>query len=494
MPEEQSSYRQIMKATSIFGGVQVFNIVISVVRSKFVAVLLGPTGMGIYGLLTSTTGLIEKITNLGLSTSAVRSVAAANTSGDSKRIGTVVSVLRRLVWITGILGTLFTLAFAPWLSELTFGNKEYTFAFIWIAITLLFTQITSGQLVILQGMRKLQYLAKANLAGSTLALLTSVPIYYIWGLKGIVPAIIISAFITLLLSWHFSSKIKIERIKVNKAILFSEGSEMVKLGFFLSLSSLIAMGASYIVRIFISHKGGVEQVGLYNAGFAIINTYVGMIFSAMSTDYFPRLSGIAHESGKAKTVINQQAEVALLILAPILVVFLIFINWVVILFYSTRFLPVDSMIHWAALGIFFKAASWSVAYLIIAKGDSKIFFYSELIVNLYMLGFNIIGYLWGGLEGLGISFLAGYFLYLIQVFTIANRKYGFIFQKTFLKIFGIQFLIGVLCFLSSRFLNPPYIYFLGSLLLLYSSYYSFRELDKRLGLVTLIKEKFGKNK
>jgi len=36
------------------------------------------------------------------------------------------------------------------------------------------------------------------------------------------------------------------------------------------------------------------------------------------------------------------------------------------------------MIHWAALGIFFKAASWPIAYLIIAKGDSKTFFMSEL--------------------------------------------------------------------------------------------------------------------
>ena len=196
---------------------------------------------------------------------------------------------------------------------------------------------------------------------------------------------------TLFLSWYFSSKVKIQRVKVSKEILISEGGDMVRIGFFLSLSSLISMASSYVVRIFISHKGGVEQVGLYNAGFAIINTYVGMVFSAMVTDYFPRLSGIVNEPGKAKAIINQQAEVALLILAPILTFFLIFINWVVILLYSTRFLPVDSMIHWAALGIFFKAASWPIAYLIIAKGDSKLFFYSELAANIYMLG---IKYSW----------------------------------------------------------------------------------------------------
>lgn len=492
MSEEQSSYRQIMKATSIFGGVQVYNIIISVIRSKFIAILLGPAGMGIAGLLTSTTSLITTITNLGISTSAVKNVAAANASGDSHKVGVVVSVLRRLVWVTGLFGSLFTLIFARWLSELTFGNRDYTFAYILISITLLLTQINAGQLVVLQGMRKLKYLAKADLAGVTIALFTSVPIYYVWGVKGIVPAIITSSFMTLFLSWYFSSKVKIQRVKVSKEILMSEGGDMVRIGFFLSLSSLISMASAYVVRVFISHKGGVEQVGLYNAGFAIINTYVGMVFSAMVTDYFPRLSGIVNEPGKAKAIINQQAEVALLILAPILTFFLIFINWVVILLYSTRFLPVDSMIHWAALGIFFKAASWPIAYLIIAKGDSKLFFYSELIANIYMLGLNILGYQMSGLDGLGMSFFAGYLIYLIQVFIITKRKYTFTFQKMFYKIFAVQFMVGVLCFASSKLITPPYTYFLGSLLVLFSSYYSLRELNKRLGLLTLILERFKK--
>jgi O-antigen/teichoic acid export membrane protein len=494
MSEEQSSYRQIMKATSIFGGVQVFNIFISIIRSKFIAVLLGPAGMGIAGLLTSTTSLIGSITNLGLSTSAVKNVAAANASGDSARVSTVVSVLKRLVWITGLIGALFTLAFAPLLSELTFGNKEYTLAFVWISFTLLLTQINAGQLVVLQGMRKLQYLAKTNLAGSTFALLTSVPIYYILGVKGIVPAIIISSFITLLFSWYFSSRVKIASIKVDKATIFSEGGDMVKMGFFLSLNSFIAMGSSYLVRIFISHQGGVEQVGLYNAGFAIINTYIGMVFSAMGTDYFPRLSGIAHDPGKAKEIINQQAEVALLILAPILTVFLIFINWVVILFYSTRFLSVNNMIHWAALGVFFKAASWPIAFLLVAKGDTKLFFYNEVIANIYMLGLNVIGYHLAGLEGLGISFLAGYLLYLVQVYILAKWKYSFAFEKGFYKIFGIQFLLGVMCFATSRLLKSPYVYICGLLLILFSCYYSFRELNKRLKLIQLITERFKKGK
>ena len=494
MNEKHSSYRQIMKATSIFGGVQVYNIIISVIRSKFIAILLGPEGMGISGLLTSTTDLVTKFSNLGLSTSAVRNVAAANTTGNSERISIVVSVLRRLVWFTGILGTVITLVLAPWLSELTFGNRDYTLAFILISVTLLLAQINAGQLVVLQGMRKLKYLANANIAGNTFALLTAVPVYYFWGIDGIVPAIILGALFKLFFSWHYSSRVNIPSIHINRSSLLSEGGDMIRMGFFLSLSAMMAMGTSYIVRIFISHEGGVEQVGLYTAGFAIINTYVGMVFNAMSTDYFPRLSGIAHDPVKSRDTINQQAVIALLIIAPILTVFLIFIYFVTILLYSQKFIPVNTMIHWAALGIFFKAASWPISYFIIAKGHTKLYFYSELAAKLYFMGLNIAGYLWKGLEGLGISFFVGYVIYLIHVTILSHSKYGFTFEKAFYKIFGIQFFLGLLCFTISRFLVSPYVYLFGTVIILISSYYSFKELNKRLSIVAYLQEKLKKNK
>lgn len=493
MSQDQSSYRQIMKATSVFGGVQVFKIIISIIRSKIVAVLLEPTGMGIHGLLTSTTDFIGRITNLGLSTSAVRNIAAANSSGDKERVRVVVTVLRRLVWYTGILGTIFTLVFAPWLSKITFGNKDYTIAFVCISVILLLTQINAGQLVILQGMRKIKFLGKANVAGSAFALLFTVPVYYIWGIKGIVPAIIINSLIVLLFSWYYSSRMDIKRIEVNRGKLFSEGGDMVKMGFFLSLNSIISISAAYLIRIFISHRGSVEQVGLYTAGFTLINTYVGMVFSAMSTDYFPRLSGFINENEKAVKVVNQQTEIAILILAPILAVFLIFINFIVILLYSTKFTPVEGMIHWAALGIFFKAVSWPISYLFIAKGHTRLFFNSELIAKIYFLSFNILGYMWKGLNGLGISFLLGFFLYAVQVSIIAYKKYSYSFEKDLYRIFGIQFILGLACFLTSRFLSDPYIYIVGAVLILISSVCSFRELNKRLKLIALIKEKMKRN-
>src|SRR5690606_21065171 len=143
-----------MKATSLCGGVQFFNILIQVLRSKIIAILLGPTGIGLLGLFNSTIIVIGNLTNFGLGVSAVIEISKITT------------IIRRLVWFTGILGAFVLLISAPWLSIFVFDTIEYKYGFMWLSISLLFNQLSSGQLVLLQGMRKLKFLAKANILGN----------------------------------------------------------------------------------------------------------------------------------------------------------------------------------------------------------------------------------------------------------------------------------------------------------------------------------------
>ena len=486
MSEEKSSYQQIIKATSIFGGVQFFQIVIGLIRSKLVAVLLGPAGMGINGLLTSTTGLIEAFTNLGLSTSAVRNIAEAGLSDDSRKINIVVGVLNRMVWVTGFIGSLFCLIFSSWLSQITFGNRDFAFSFVLISATILFNQLALALGAVLRGLRYLKYMAQSSVIGSLLGLVVSIPLYYSFGKEGIAPAIILTSITTLTLAIFYYRKAGIRAEKSTIKATLAEGKGMIILGVLLSLSSLIALAASYILRIFISKSGGVGDVGLYNAGFAIINTYVGMVFTAMGTDYYPRLSAIASDNHKASILINQQGEVALLILAPILIVFLVFIKFVIVLLYSGDFLPISGMIKWAALGMFFKAVSWAVAFIFLAKGANRLFFWNELITNAYLLVLNILGYKYWGLAGLGGSFMIGYFIYFIQVYIIARKFYDYRISNEFLKLLGLQFAIAVLGFLSSEYLTGLTSYFFGVVLIGLSSLLSIYYLNKMLPLAAMI--------
>lgn len=487
--DDKNSYKESLKATSLFGGVQVYNILIGIIRSKFVAVLLGPVGMGINGLLISATDLIISLTNLGLGTSAVRDIAEANATQDAGRIALVIRVFRRLVWLTGLLGAVICLLSSPYLSYVTFGNYKYTIAFVILSSSVLFKQLATGQTALLQGMRKYADMAKANVTGNTAGLFFTIPLYYLWGLDAIVPVLVITSVISFILSYYYSNRVKIEKVEITSRSIKKEGKGMLKMGFFISLQGLLSVGASYLVRIFISNKGGLDDVGLFTAGFAIINTYVGLIFTAMGTDYYPRLSAVNSGSEEFNKTINQQAEISLLLLAPIIAGFIIFIKPVVTILYSSKFLPVEGLIYWAILGIFFKAASWTIAYSFLAKGDTTAFFWSELAAIIYTTTFNILGYMYWGLTGLGISFLIGYIVYLMQVWIIAGKRYHIFFQKEIYKVFGIQFSFSALCIVLVLLAPMTIRYILGSLFIVFSFYYSYQELNKRIDISGLIKKK-----
>jgi len=255
---------------------------------------------------------------------------------------------------------------------------------------------------------------------------------------------------------------------------------------------LITVAASYLVRIFIAQFGNVGEVGLYNAGFSIVGVYVGMVFTAMSTDYFPRLSGVNSDPQKYNPLINQQSETAILLLSPLICAFLIFINWGIIILYSEQFLPITAMIQYSMLGIYFKALSWSMAYLILAKGDSRAFFWNELLANLYLLILNCTGYYLDGLRGLGISFLIGYILYFIQIFYFVKLKYGFVYSKGIPVLLVQQIPLGMSCFLLYFFIEGWLMYTLGSILILISAGITLYRMNKTMNVLEFIKSKIKK--
>ena len=80
MENSNNSYSHILKYTSLFGGVQMLNILIGLIRNKLVAVLLGPAGMGLVALFSSTIKLVVDSTNFGLHISAVRNISWHSTT------------------------------------------------------------------------------------------------------------------------------------------------------------------------------------------------------------------------------------------------------------------------------------------------------------------------------------------------------------------------------------------------------------------------------
>ncbi len=488
MIEEKTSYKQIFKATTLFGGVQVLKIVFSIIKSKVAAVLIGSVGFGILGVLNASINLISGITKMGLDVSSIREIAANNKDEDSFKVLKTIFIFKRIIKFTAIAGALLTLILSSWLSTIAFGSKEYTWAFLWLSIAVIFNQLAVAEFSILQGKRKLKKLAKANLVSSFAVLILAILFYYFFGVNGIVPVIVSSSIVIFLVAFFYNKNDPSKRETKDFAFSIKEAKPLITLGLTLSVTTIISLLVTYFLQVYITNNGGLEEVGLYNAAFIFLNTYVGLVFTAMSKDYFPRLSSKSNDNVASMKVINEQALIAVLLLTPIIVVFLTFATFIIKLLYSSEFLAIESLLSLGIVALFFKAVSWSMGYYIIAKGNAKVFITTSIIFNSIYTLILVFSYNNFGLTGIGYALIAYYIIHLLGIFIVVNNLYDFNFKRDFLRIFSVCLVFAVSALLTKMFLGKSYRMYVLLILLTLSCLYVYKQLDKRVSVRNFITE------
>lgn len=486
MADKRSSYGNILKATALFGGVRVFQIIIHIIRAKVVAMLIGPAGMGIHNLLKSTLDTVNHVTGCGLQTSAVRDIAKAYDGGNQERIDVVITSLRLIVWLTGLIGVLVVFLGSAPLSYFAFGNYEYSTAFKYLSIIMFATQLNTGQVALLQGTFHYKYLAKSSLIGNILSLLLTIPLYYYLREKGIVPALVIASLITLYFSWKASRKVTYHYVRLPFSKLFAEGREMLTLGLVLAIGSLIGNLSSYLMNVFISHSGSIRDVGLYTAGTTIANSYIFLVMSSMSTDYVPRLSALNGDIDAQNEAINKQTELLIIILLPLLVFFIVFSKEMILLLYSTEFLVISTMLELFMVGMLLQAFTWCLSYAVVARGDKKLFLLTEIYNFSISIFLKVYGFYLAGLDGVGVAFVADYVFELLLIYIVCHRKYQFRLSTDCLMVVIYSVVICTITLVSVYVLSSYWRYVIGIVLLILAFVYSVNELNKRVDLKTAI--------
>ncbi|MCF8410861.1 MAG: oligosaccharide flippase family protein [Crocinitomicaceae bacterium] len=486
MTKEKNGYQDIAKSTWIFGSSQVIVLVLNIVRTKFIAVFLGTEGYGLISLFTNSINLIGTVTGFGLGTSAIKEIAQSNKDGDAKKIAKTVSLTHKIVWLTGIFGTILTITFSPILSFAVFGNYSFTISFIWLGISVLFNQLTIGNTILLRGLRLNRKLANANMTGALFGLLLSIPLYYFFGTKAIVPTILLSSIISYLRSLYFTKEIKYEKVNFTFKNSIIESKSTLILGLVLSLTSILTILQALIIRIFIEKKGGVAEVGLYHAGFVLINTYLGVVFTIMSNDYYPSLAEKFKDKKASFELVNKQLIFGLTLLTPLICGYFVLNEYIIIALFSKKFILITMMIAWSLLGTFFKLISWTQSYMILSDGNNKRFMLNEVISIVFTLSISILSYEYWGLNGLGISYLIGYVYYTLQTHYLCRRWYGFHFNSTSKISILLHLSLASGCFYFIYF-TDDLMHLIGILFLILSIALSYYEI-KKMGLTPKFKQ------
>lgn len=440
MAEEKGIYRKIIGATSLFGGVQVINMLCSLIRNKVIALFLGAEGVGLIGLFNSSIEMVSSLTNLGLRQSSVRDVATAHKRG-REALERISGVVRKLSFVLGLFGAMVFIGAAPLLSKVTFGSDENLWSYVILSASLLFNALSSGEQAILQGSEKLKTFAKSSVYGSIISLIVSVPLYYYLRIEGVVPSLLLASLFTFIFNYIASKREKLKSQKTTIKTAFKEGSPMLKLGVYMTISGFMTTLLSYILIAWMNRYASIDEVGYYQAGYTLVTRYVGLIFVAMSAEYYPRLASVQNDNRAISLQVSRQMESSILILLPIIVLFLIFQEWIIELLYSQQFTVVISYVGWAMPGVLFKAISWSLGFILLAKGEGKLFLITELISDTTSLAISISLYLTMGLEGLGLAYTINFIIYTTYMWIICKKRYDFNPEKVLYFIIAVSMLL-----------------------------------------------------
>lgn len=485
---ENESKTQLLKSTVIVGTSQALTIFLQVIRTKLIAVLLGPVGVGLVGIYNTIVDLVRSITGLGINFSGVREIAMS--SGDNSKVAGKALLLKRWSIATGIIGGVGLILLCYPISIISFGDASYALGIAVLSIAVVFTSITQSQIALLQGLRKLVYMAKASVIGVALSIVFVLPIYYFWSLRGIVCAIVLMSFSSYVLSRHYVRKLNIPNVKLSYKSTWLDGREMIKLGFASSISAIVTTATMYLLRSFITNNGPLDNVGFFQASWTISNVYLLSVLNAMAADYFPRLSAINRDNYKLCKLVNDQVEIATIIGGVLVVVMISCSSIIIDILYSKDFHQSSILLMFFSLGSFFKLLSWPISFVLSAKGSIKGIIISEFSWNIFFIALSTG--LWSkfGLLAVGISYVVSYVIYLFIVFYLVDRICKFRWSKTNVKHIITFFTLVIMVFVNSYVFNS---YWSVSFLLIAVCFlYAYSYLNKVVGINGIFKKIFNK--
>jgi len=464
------------------GGSAFAEMLIGMVRVKFVAVLLGPSGVGILGVYNSIVSMFTTVAGMGIPTGGVQRVVKAYATEDEDKIAITIVALRRLCFLTGMCGMLVAVIGCSLLSKMSFGNADYSGGIALLGIVVFLGLISIGQASIIRANRRITDMAQVNILGALCGTVICIPCYYFWGVRGIAPSLLIVAIVTLGISWRFFRRISIKPINLSWIGSQPEIRHILQLGLPLMLSGLTAALVPYLARILLIRQLGLDGVGLYQAAFNLSSVLVSFILAAMGADYYPRLTLVANDHVKVKEEVNTQTEIALLLGVPGLAATIVFAPFVIATFYSSEFTGAVSIMRWSIYGIFGQLVSWPLGIVILAKGKGKTFFLMELISNsVYLVLLLACTYYWG-LQGAGIAFFVLYILNtvlrLILFRILADGHWSRANFFHILLFLSALVVLGLNCALTQSLLLQ---WTLSSLLLLGVTSYCLSRLQKETG-------------
>lgn len=438
----KGSYGAILKSSSIVGGSQAFSYIVGLGRTKLIAILLGPAGIGLVGIYNSIIALTATVSGMGLASSGVREISAARGEDNQEEIGQVQLALRRLTILLGSLGFLFLLIVSPWISDALFENRRYALSIGLIGVTLIFNGLKGSQTASIQGFRQIGYLAKAAMIGTVSSTIVALTFYSLLGERGIVPALITMSAVAMSVSWWYAKRLYVSPGDRSWGTSWNHSKRLLGLGAALAWGALLGELIPFVARAMIVRDLGIEANGYYVAAWAISGLFINFLLSAMWADFFPRLSAVVENREERNQIVNEQTEIGIIVALPGVLAMTTLAPLVIRILYTADFAPAAALLPWFLLGLFGRITAWPMGMIVLAKGDAKVQAIMQTISASIHLALLYGMFQLFSLQGLAMAFAIQYLWYNPALRVFLARRYGFTWSAAVQRL-----LLVAVCFL-----------------------------------------------
>lgn len=412
--------RRIFGAIGVFGSVQSLSIVCAVVRAKLGAIWIGTSGTGLISLFNSTLSMMQSTSQLGISSTAVREISI---TPDNESRAATARLVRSMALLLGMAGMLATAVLAPLLSQWTFGDFSQTASMAALAPVVLLSVLTAGEHAIMQSFGRLADLARSGATGAVAGVILTVPLLYFFRLDAVVPIIIIYGCTSYAAALRWAVRLPAGR-RPTIAETWRHGRGMLSLGLYMTGGSIVATVAAYVFSTFLNRSYSTETVGIFQAGYTVANSYVGILFTASSQEFYPRISSAVASPWRTSTMISHQAWVLQSLLLPLSTLLICGCGIAVRILYSEPFVPAVPFICVAMLGMPLRALSWNMTFAILARGAGGAYLAIETASAVFYLCMNLVIFSTCGFAGAGAAMAAMYALDTAIAGYVLRKRYG----------------------------------------------------------------------
>jgi PST family polysaccharide transporter len=414
--------RLILKAVVSIGLSSVVMMLLSMLRMKVVAVELGAGGIGVLGILATTVLFASTALGGGLGASGVRAVASA-ADDDVRRDGIHVAVARGSTLLAVIAALVSGLAWWFWGGSIV-PQVPASVAAAGVAVSVGATIGVAGTSALLNGQGRIGALAASTALGSvlgTVIFLVAMQLSHRWGLIAAFAAVPVA---TLAVGFALARSTYPQGATVRRQTWTPHLRLMLKLGLAFSASVVLTAATQVIARVWVSKELGIESAGYLQGCLAIGTAYLGFLLTALSAEYYPRISALHGDRELSNRAVNDQMRVVVVLGGPLIVWMIALAPSLLVILYSSEFEPAHTLLRLLLIGDIFKLVGWCVGFLMLAREAKGKFFATELSWNVAFLAV-ILPLAHRGVTVAGVAYLVSYVLFAFVSLALARRETGF---------------------------------------------------------------------